>query len=84
MDNKERLARMLYHAYGALCYDNSQTFTKEEAAQLRSLRELLHSNYLEYSPNADYDMGDLERTKMAYQARPYNPEPPKPTLKIVK
>jgi len=84
MDNKERLARMLYHAYGALCHDVSQTFSKEERAQLRVLRELLHANYYDYAPNAEYDMSDLERTKMAYKAHPYKPKSNTPNLKVVK
>jgi len=71
MDDRERLARMLYSAYGALCHDVSQTFSKEEGDQLRKLRNILHDAYYEYAPNADYDMSDMQRTKMAYESRPY-------------
>ena len=43
MTSKEKLARMYYKAYSALCHNDLEKFTKVEEAELRIHRQQLSS-----------------------------------------
>jgi hypothetical protein len=58
MPNKERLARKYYAAYGNMCSDARESFTKEELAELRLMADILFMAYKKKCGNDVYNLAD--------------------------